>query len=90
MAVLLISGVASSQSFLYIGGIIPDVTMIIAFRFLSDRGIGIPDMFKNLPSGLAKVQQILSRNVIIVAVAYPIWTGVPNISASDLRISCFM
>jgi len=76
LTVCLISEVASSQNFLNIGGIIPDVTIIIDFLFLFDRGIGHPKIVNSFPSGFAKVQQILSRNVIIIAVAYPIWTGV--------------
>ena len=87
LEVCLISEVASSQSLLNNGGIIPDVTIIIDFRFLLDRGIGHPEIVNIFPSGFAKVQQILSRNVIIIAVAYPIWTGVPNIRESDLKIS---
>ena len=40
--------------------------------------------------GFPKVQQILSRNVIMTAVAYPICTGVPNIRESELRTSSFI
>ena len=86
-AVRLIRRVASSQNRLKSGGVIPDVIMIMDFRVLLDRGIGHPWIDKTFPSGLAKVQQILSRNAIIMDVAYPIWTGVPNISASDNRTS---
>lgn len=85
-----ISGVASSQNLLYIGGIIPDVMMIIAFRFLFYLGVGHPEIVKLFPSGFAKVQQILSRNAIIIAVANPICTGVPKIRESDLRTSSFI
>ena len=46
--------------------------MIIDYPFLSDLGSGHSDIVKNFFSGLAKVQQILSRNDIIIAVAYPI------------------
>ena len=73
----LISGVASSQNRLYNGGTIPDVTIIFDFRFLSDRGRGHPEIVRILLSSFAKVQQILSRKFIIIAVANPMCTGVP-------------
>ena len=60
------------QNLLNIGGTIPDVTIMIDRRTFSDRGTGQPWMESIFPSGFAKVQQILSRNVIIIAVAYPI------------------
>ena len=74
--VCLIRGVAWSQNLLYRGGTIPDVTIITAFRSLSDLGSGHLGMVKIVLSGFAKVQQILSRNAIMGAVAYPMCTGV--------------
>jgi hypothetical protein len=63
------------------------VTMIADFRFFPDLEIGHPDSVTVLLSDFAKVQQILSRNVIIIAVAHPICTGVQKIRESELRTS---
>ena len=45
---------------------------IVPAAILFDLGIGHLWIVKYVPSGLAKVQQILSRKVIMIAVAYPI------------------
>jgi hypothetical protein len=87
LAVWLMSPVALSQNLRKRGGTIPEVTMMTDLRFLSDLGRGQPVRVRYLFSGLAKVQQILSRKAIINEVAYPMWTGVPQIRASASRRS---
>jgi hypothetical protein len=56
--------------------------MITAFLFLSDLGRGHPEIVNIFLSGLAKVQQILSRKAIIIAVANPMCTEVFRKQAS--------